>query len=74
MALVQAANQNCRTIVSPELTVLHITTSDEVSVTSLGRISLFNSSSQKKTSLRFATFKRQQLFDMDSSWTDRPGT
>ena len=38
MAIVQAANQNCRTIVSAELTVLHITTSGEVSVTSRTKV------------------------------------
>lgn len=31
-------------------------------------------SSQKKTSLRLATFKGQQVFDMDSSWTERINT
>lgn len=31
-------------------------------------------SSQKKTSLRLATFKGQKVFDMDSSWTEHIST
>lgn len=83
MALVQAANQNCRNnLQNLFFTSRHPWSERDIShegftrfkdfyaISEMGSISLFHSSSQKKTSLRLATFKGQQVFDMDSSWTE----